>query len=168
MSGNVRNGPDVGVVQRWPMPTLLPMRSDVDRKSRLSFAISWAMWKRGVTPPQVAAAIGKDAQTVRRWRDGETAPSVLDVGPLAQALGLRVDFFTNPPAVPEYPFEEYVVDNGEEATSVLTVADLLSRSAESGVPDGIRRARTDRVLKGPGMPVPSKKRPLRGSGAGRA
>lgn len=95
--------------RRWRVPTLLPVTNDADLQDRLSFAIFWAMWKRDVTPPALAKGVGKSADTIRRWRDGDSTPSVLDVGPLARALGVRVDYFTNPPAVPDYPFGEYAI-----------------------------------------------------------
>lgn len=116
----------------WVLPTLRPVTNDKDRKRRLAFAVFWAMWQRDVTPPKLAAAIGRDANTVRRWRDGETAPSVLDVGPLARALGVRPDYFTDPPEVPVYPFEDYLLETD------------VQRAVASGGEEGRRRSQVPR------------------------
>lgn len=129
--------------------------NDDERKKKLSFAIFWAMRERDVSPPKLAKAIGKSPDTVRRWLDGVGAPNALDLGPLAKALGLRVDYFTNPPDVPAYPFADYVTD----APPTLLVA------AESGVREGLRRTRQPRVVKAPSRPAPSPARRPRGSGA---
>jgi transcriptional regulator with XRE-family HTH domain len=98
---------------RWVIPTLGSVKTDADLKDRLSFAIFWAMWKRNVSPPRLAKAIDKSPDTIRRWRDGETAPSVLDVAPLARALGVRPEYFSDPPEVPDYPFDSYKVRAAE-------------------------------------------------------
>lgn len=111
-------------------PTLRIVLSDVERRERLAFAISEAMRRNGQTPPKVAKLVGKSAETVRRWRDGETTPDILDVAPLAEALGVRVDYLVTPPPVPDYPIEEY----------------LVRGAAEDAVTEGIDRAQLRRDL----------------------
>jgi transcriptional regulator with XRE-family HTH domain len=99
-----------------PAPTLRTVLGDLERKQRLAFAIQMAMARRGLTPPKLARILDKHADTVRRWRDGETAPSVLEVFPLAEALGVDPSYLINPPAVPEYPLDDYLVEPVERPT----------------------------------------------------
>jgi ribosome-binding protein aMBF1 (putative translation factor) len=81
----------------------------MDRRERLAFAIATAMRRQGLTPPKLAAKLGKSKETVRRWRDGDAVPSMLEVAPLAEALGVNPIYLINPPEVPEYPLDEYLV-----------------------------------------------------------
>lgn len=129
---------------------------DLDRKKRLSFAIFWAMRERDVTPPKLAKAIGRSADTVRRWLDEDGAPNALDLAPLADALGVRVDYFTHPPRVPDYPFSEYATEAPQT---------FLRDAAASGVEEGLRRAQQPRLRPVPEPPAPSPVRRPRGSGA---
>jgi transcriptional regulator with XRE-family HTH domain len=124
--------------------------TDVERRERLSFAIRAAM--AGRTAQEIAAVIEpkRSKETIARWARGETVPSALDVGPLARALGVRSDLLIDPPALPAYPLEDYLVEG-----------------AASGVEEGIRRGRSGPAPAGPGTPSPSPKRQTRGSGAGR-
>lgn len=102
----------------------------MERKDRLAYAITEAMRRRGLTPPRVAAAMGKNADTIRRWRDGETVPSAIDVAPLAEALGVRVDYLVTPPPIPAYPIEEF----------------LVAETVEDALAEGIDRAQLHRDL----------------------
>ena len=123
--------------------------TDAERKSRLAFAIRTAMGKR--TAQDVAEAMDpkRSKETVARWARGETVPSALDVGPLARALGVRVELFVDPPAVPTYPLEDYLLD-----------------AAASGVEEGLRRGRSQ-GSPDPGMPAPLPVRRPRDTAAGR-
>lgn len=146
--------------QRWPVPTLTLLMNDADRKARLSFAIFWAMRERHVKPPALAKAIGRSDDTIRRWLDDDgSTPSALDLAPLAEALGVRVDYFTNPPDLPAYPFADYV--SADPPT-------LIAQARESGAEEGARRFRRRPVPPDPEAPVPSPPRHPRGSGARRA
>jgi hypothetical protein len=149
---------NVRAVRGWPLPTLTVLMNDADRKKKLSFAILWAMWQRDVSPPKLGRAIHKSADTVRRWRDGDGTPNALDLGPLAEALGLRVDYFTNPPDLPDYPFAEYETAN---APGMLAVA------RQSGVEEGLRRGRKSQAQSDPDTPAQSPAPRTRGSAAER-
>jgi hypothetical protein len=142
---------------RWHVPTLAVVEKDADRKDRLSFAIFWAMWKRDVSPPALAKAINKSPDTVRRYRDGESAPSVLDVGPLARALGVRPEYFTNPPKVPDYPFEDFTVESPEGQVAL---------AVQEGVAVGEDRARRPVAGESPSEPEPSPRRRSRAADPG--
>lgn len=91
------------------------MADDVERKERLAYAIRAAMARRGLTAPMLAELVGRSSVTVGRWVRGDTAPSALDVGPLANALGVRADYLIDPPAIPEYPLEQYLVETAVQA-----------------------------------------------------
>lgn len=84
---------------------------DMLQKERLAYAIRYAMQKKRLSAPEVAARIGRSTITVGRWVRGETAPSLLDVGPLANALGVRPEYLFDPPEIPEYPIEQYLVED---------------------------------------------------------
>lgn len=144
----------VRAARRWHLPTLAPMQ-DVDAKKKLSFALMWAMWQRDVTPPKLAQAIGKSPDAVRRWRDGESAPSVLDVASLARALGVRVDYFTNPPEVPDYPFDDFMIPGEGFPT--------LREARTDALQEGERRGAA-RAQRAPRKPPQSPERPAPGNG----
>lgn len=56
----------------------------------------------------------RSKETVARWARGETVPSALDIGPLAEALGVKSEFLVNPPSLPEYPLADYLLDAVDE------------------------------------------------------
>lgn len=124
---------------------------DKERRDRLAFAIRAAM--RGRTAEEVAAVIQpkRSKETIARWARGETVPSALDVGPLAAALGVRVELLVSPPALPDYPLAEYLVE----------------QAAGSGIQEGIRRARQAPAPEARPAPSRSSARPPRAAGAGR-
>lgn len=84
--------------------------TDADRRERLAFAIRAAMGTRSAQDVAEAIQPRKSKETIARWARGETVPSALDVGPLADALGVKVELLVSPPAVPSYPLAEYLVD----------------------------------------------------------
>lgn len=114
-----------------PVQLALGLRSlalvdeDAELRRRLGYAITAAMTAKGWKAPDLARAIGRDPSTTARWADGDTVPSLLMIGPLAQALNVKPEFLFNPPPVPDYPLSEYLV---REAT-------------EAGVEEGIERSR---------------------------
>jgi len=63
------------------------------------------------TAQEIAAVIEpkRSKETIARWARGDTVPSALDVGPLAEALGVKAELLVYPPAVPSYPMAEYLV-----------------------------------------------------------
>lgn len=112
---------------QYSYPTLDIKVTDVMRKERLSYAIREGMRRKGLSAPELANLIGRAPVTVGRWVRGETTPSILDVAPLAEALGVRADFLIDPPAIPEYPIEKYLLE-----------------AVQEGVQEGLRRARPRR------------------------
>jgi len=87
------------------------MLTDVERKERLGYAIREAMRRRRLTPPKLGKQVGRSGETIRRWMAGTNAPSVLELGALAEALGVDPLYLVNPPPVPEYPLDDYLLED---------------------------------------------------------
>lgn len=135
------------VASRAARNTVMGM-TDVERRERLAFAIRTAM--AGRTAQEISDAIEprRSKETIARWARGETVPSALDVGPLATALGVRIELLVSPPAVPSYPLSEYLVD--------VAIAE--------GVEVGKRRARQPQAGEAPAGPQRSRRPPVRSTG----
>lgn len=82
---------------------------DVQRKARLAYAIRAARQSRGISPPELGRRVGRSAGTINRWEEGVTVPSLLDLGPLCQALGVDPRLFAELPPVPPNPVAEFLV-----------------------------------------------------------
>ena len=95
-----RRASTVGVMKKVP---------DSDTRERLAFAIRSAMVGRSAQAIADCMTPKRSKETVARWARGETVPSALDVAPLADALGVRVEFLVRPPELPSYPLSEYLV-----------------------------------------------------------
>jgi transcriptional regulator with XRE-family HTH domain len=123
---------------------------DSQRKERLAFAIRAAMGKR--TAQDVAAVIQpkRSKETIARWARGDTVPSALDVGPLAAALGVKIDLLINPPDVPTYPLADY----------------LVNAAVSEGLEEGLERARRPREDEAPSRPRPMPGPRARAAGRG--
>lgn len=105
------------------------MISDNDRKARLAYAIRRARERRGMTPPQLAEAVGRGRGTVNDWESGKSAPSLLDLGPLCAALAVDPRLFADLPEEPPSPVDDYLVD-----------------AAREGVEEGLRRSKRPRLV----------------------
>jgi transcriptional regulator with XRE-family HTH domain len=102
---------------------------DKERRDRLAFAIRAAMGKRSAE--QIAKVMDpkRSKETVARWARGETVPSALDIGPLATALGVKIDFLVRPPALPSYPLDDYLIPEevAERQAELARAAAALAR-----------------------------------------
>lgn len=123
---------------------LLP---EQERKARVAYVIRTARERRGLTPPQLAEKVGRGRGTVNDWEAGRSTPSLVDLGPLCVALGLEPRAFAELPAIPEDP-----------------ILAFLLPAADSGVEEGVRRARRRPSVPGPDTRAPSRGRPTRGTG----
>lgn len=132
-----------GFWESW-RPTLRLVMDDPERKRRLAYAIRSAREQAELTPPQLAARLDRNRGTVNKWEAGESAPSLLDLGPLCAALGVRPELFADLPAVPRSPVSEYLVGD----------------AVKKGLAEGIRRARRPRSTEAPSTPQPSPLRPV--------
>lgn len=124
--------------------------TDAERRDRLAFAIRAAMGKRSAQDIAAAIRPTKSKETIARWARGETVPSALDVGPLATALGVKIDLLVNPPALPNYPLDDYL----------LEVADSAAEAAH-------RRASNGRAAGAPNTPARTPRRSARVADSGR-
>lgn len=97
-------------------------------QDRLAYAIRQAMARRGIkSARELARLMGRDPTTVNRWTTGQSVPSALVVKPLAAALGVKVEYLVDPPAVPEYPIDSYLISEEE----VRDQQELAARAAAS-------------------------------------
>jgi transcriptional regulator with XRE-family HTH domain len=103
------------------------------RHGNRAIALNSAMGRKGWKAPDLAKAIHRDASTVSRWVNGEGVPNLFMVKPIADALEVRAELLFDPPPIPEYPLERYLVDAGE-----------------SGAEEGRRRATTAQPSSAPG------------------
>lgn len=97
----------------WPM-------TDIERKRRIAYAIRSAREERGLSRPQLAERVGVGRSAVSDWENAETLPSLLNLGPLCDALEVSADLFAHPPEIPVSPVREYLLEaqrvlDGEEA-----------------------------------------------------
>lgn len=145
-----RDVANVAVRPVWAVRTLGLMLSEEERKARLAYWINDTISRRRLTPPRVAEKIGVSRSTVAAWAAGRQVPSMIYLGPLADALGVDAQLFADLPDIPPSGAAQY-----------------LHETAESGVDEGIRRARQPRVRRAADKPPPSPGRRPRGSGAAR-
>lgn len=121
-----------GAVTYASRGTLLPTMDDDMRKERLGFAIRAAMRAAGVTQEELAVKLGKSVTTVGRWVRGDTVPNVLEVGPLAYELGVSPLLFIEPPELPEYPLNEFLVRSATEQGQARALQPRRRRRSTSG------------------------------------
>lgn len=132
------------------MPTLRLVLSEEERKDRLAYWIGDTIRRRRLSAPKVAELIGVSRSTVTAWAAGRQVPSLIYLGPLADALGVDPRLFADLPEVPPSGAAQYLV-----------------AAADSGVEEGLRRGRSRPAQPTPGTHAPSRGRLPRGSGAGR-
>jgi transcriptional regulator with XRE-family HTH domain len=69
----------------------------VGERGRLGRSIRRARLFRELTQAQLAAAVGVGLATVERWEAGTSAPSLLALGPLCDALRVPAEYFRRAP-----------------------------------------------------------------------
>lgn len=90
-----------------------------ERKRRIAHYIRRAREQRGLTPPQVAEAVGVGRGTVNDWEAARSTPSLVHLGPLCVVLGVAPSLFAELPSIPEDPIAAYFVGDEKPAASVL-------------------------------------------------
>ncbi len=65
---------------------------------RFAVALDAALYYRGRTMADLAAALGLDVETVRRWRRGDNTPKLAEVARIADVLGVPDALLLRPPA----------------------------------------------------------------------
>jgi transcriptional regulator with XRE-family HTH domain len=93
--------------------------TDIERKQRIAYAIRSAREERGLTRPQLADLVGVGRGAVSDWENGETLPSLLNLGPLCDALGVHADLFAHPPEIPVSPVRQYLREVVEQAADFV-------------------------------------------------
>jgi transcriptional regulator with XRE-family HTH domain len=137
-----RGSPSVSLVQE--AATL----SEEERKRRIAYVIESTRRHRDISPPELARRVGRSRGTINDWEAGRSTPSLVDLGPLCVALGVKPDAFADLPAIPDDPLVAYLLP-----------------TAESGVEEGVRRGRRRRAASDPDTPARTLERPPRGNGA---
>lgn len=84
--------------------------TDIERKRRIAHAIRAAREARGLSRPELAALVGVGRGAVSDWENVETLPSLLNLGPLCDALQVDADLFAHPPEIPENPVRAYLLE----------------------------------------------------------
>lgn len=90
---------------------------DADLKERLAYAIRQARKDAGLTRPELAKRVGVGRGAVNTWEKGTSVPSILNLGALADALGVDADLFAHPPPVPESSVARWRLDKGKGRTA---------------------------------------------------
>ena len=110
------------------------MIDDQERKARFAYALSTARKRRGLTPPQLAAQLGKQRATINAWENpAKTAvPSILDLGPLCEALGVDANLFSVLPPIPAWEGEAYLMATEREEVDAIkaVIEPILLESAD--------------------------------------
>ena len=118
--------------------------TDSELKQRIAYAIRSAREERRLTRPQLAEAVGVGRGAVSDWENGETLPSLLNLGPLCDALGVHADLFAHPPAIPVSPVRQYLREVAEQAADYAVDEALASQPPDAAPADRRREARRAR------------------------
>ncbi len=78
---------------RWSLRHILRLDPVDERRAALARAIRRARLWRDITQPQLAATLVVSVRTVKRWESGQSAPSLLDLPALCDALGVPAEYF---------------------------------------------------------------------------
>ena len=121
--GAPRDAVHKGMGRPWSPVRLVSVIDDPTRKARFAYAIRTARERRGLTPPQLARLLRIQPSTVNAWEkpDKTAAPSILDLGPLCDALGVDANLFAVLPAIPPSPVDEYLTLSPEEEAALRSV-----------------------------------------------
>ena len=121
---------------------------DAERKARLAYAIREASERRGMTPPQLAAKLGVQRNTVNAWESPHktAAPSLLMLGRLCDALGVDARLFADLPPIPVSPVDDYLTaDLTPEEAAALRAVDAAEQEQPKPTGDGARAREVPRA-----------------------
>jgi transcriptional regulator with XRE-family HTH domain len=90
-------------------PTLGLAMNNTERKERIAYYIQDARIARGFEVKELADLVGVGKSSVYDWENGETLPSLANLGPLCDALGVDADLFAHPPEIPDSPVRRYML-----------------------------------------------------------
>lgn len=66
---------------------------DFDARMQVASRIRWARLERKMSQAELAAAVGIRPETVSRYENGKTSPSMVRLEAIAKALGVAVKDF---------------------------------------------------------------------------
>ena len=121
---------------------------EVERRLRRAYLLRRAMQLWGIKAPAVAEGIHRDANTVRRWVNGSTAPSADDLLALADYFGLTLNDLIDPPPVPVYSLDQALLAGAARRGMREGLARLRTEGQESEASDPPRRLRQQRGREG--------------------
>jgi transcriptional regulator with XRE-family HTH domain len=127
------------------------MVTELERMQRFAFALQQAMTERKMSARQIALALKVDARHVRNWLRGQSLPDLYQADELVDVLQVRPELFRDPPPVPPYPINDYLLGAAETA---------VGNAVAKGRVRGADRARRPREDGAPSKPEPSGGRPL--------
>ncbi len=86
--------------------------SEQERRERFAYRLRDMRTRRGLTPPQLAEALGVSRGTVNNWESGKRVPSLTLVQPLSEVLQVKPSLFADLPEIPPSGAESYLVTAG--------------------------------------------------------
>ena len=110
----------VSLVGRDPQhvpPYSRRMVDDMEARQKWAYALREAMKARDVTQEELADRLHKSVSTIQRWATGVSIPSVLEIPPMAEALGVQPIYFVTPPEPQPYPVRDFLVEVTAEAAA---------------------------------------------------
>lgn len=126
---------------RSPYPAV--MVDDMDKRERFAYALREVLRVRKMSQAELATQLGRSEQTIQRWASAATVPSVLEIGPLADALGIDPIYFIRPPEPQPYPVRDFLreVTGAAEAEG----RDRASRQDQGQQPEAHAEAQRKRT-----------------------
>lgn len=100
--------------------------TDIERKARIAYAIRAAREARGLSRPELAKRVGVGRGAVSDWENAETLPSLLNLGPLCDALQVNADLFAHPPEIPASPVHEYLLEEASLSPEAIAAAEAAA------------------------------------------
>ena len=133
-AGAPRNAAHEGMRRPWSPSRLQIVIDDPTRKARFAYAIKTARERRGLTPPQLAKLLGIQPSTVNAWEkpNKTAAPSILDLGPLCDALGVDANLFAVLPPIPAWEGDSYLMDDPADRAVLAALHDAEPIEPDDG------------------------------------
>jgi len=111
------------------------VQDDAELKQRLAHAIKAAREEAGLTRPQLAKGVGVSRNAVLAWEKGASVPSMLNLGGLADTLGVSADLFAHPPPVPESSIARWRLQVVAEQAADAAVDEALGQPPGAAAAD---------------------------------
>jgi transcriptional regulator with XRE-family HTH domain len=99
---------------------------------------------RGMTPAELADAMGVARSTVNRWVSGETLPHIAHIKPLADVLGVHASLLYDPPELPNVSISDFLI----RSWTLEVMDEIAAKRRQAAPPRPIRPARPRRAAEG--------------------